>query len=61
VILTGAVAAVAIAASSGTDAAGRPPVPVVEDGRWGGPDVHEPHGGPVSRYGSADSLERSAL
>ena len=38
----------------------RPPVAVVEDGRWGGPGVHEPSGDTASRFGSADSLERSA-
>jgi hypothetical protein len=58
VLLTGSAAAVAIGMSSGSDAAPREPVPVVEDGRWGGPDVYEPQGDPPQRYGSADVLER---
>jgi hypothetical protein len=35
-------------------------VPIVEDGRYGGPDVYEyvPPSGP--RFGSADTLERYA-
>jgi hypothetical protein len=36
------------------------PVQIVEDGRWGGPDVFEPRTPPVPRVGSADSLERQA-
>jgi len=58
VLLTGAAAAVAIGMSSGPDAAERPPVPVVQDGRSGGPDVYEPQDEQGTLYGSADVLER---
>jgi hypothetical protein len=54
------------AGSSGGDAA-RQPVQIVQDHRWGGPDVYEhgrlPDGGfgtTGTQYGSADSLERHA-
>ncbi|WP_116453001.1 hypothetical protein [Blastococcus litoris] len=61
-LLIGAVAALLIGTSSGSDAPVRPSVPVVEDGRWGGPDVyeqqHEPQDEGTRRYGSADVLER---
>jgi hypothetical protein len=59
VLLTGA-AALAVSAAAGTDATPREPVPMVEDGRWGGPDVYEPRDEPGPRHGSADSLERAA-
>ena len=58
VVLTGAVAVVAIGATTGRDAVERVPATVVEDGRWGGPDVYEPRDDPGPRYGSADTLER---
>jgi hypothetical protein len=36
-------------------------VPVVDDGRYGGPDVYEPRPGPhIPRFGSADTLEHYA-
>jgi hypothetical protein len=63
-LLAGGGGAAAVAASgSGTPAPASVPasVPVVEDGRSGGPDVFEPRPGvPAgSWYGSADSLERT--
>lgn len=40
--------------------ADRAPVQIVEDGRWGGPDVFEPRVPDGPRFGSADALERQS-
>ena len=60
---TGAVVAtvaVVLSTVAGTSSVERtvPATPVVEDGRWGGPDVFEHRPASAALYGSADSLER---